>query len=126
MPKNSKAQAQHDDSFEPEKYEQKAAQAENDSSGQSRPAAKFSGSGGLQVAVWKQKTEQGFDRYSVKIERNYKDENGGFHATQYLRDSDLLRAQTLLTQADAWIEQEKNRQRGMGSGRNDNSQGVHY
>lgn len=126
MARNNKAQAQHDDSFEPEKFEQEATQGERDSTGNSRPAVKFSGSGGLQVAVWKQKTEQGFDRYSVKLERNYKDENGDFHATQYLRDNDLLRAQALLTQADAWIEQEKARQRGPSTGRSDSGQGVHY
>lgn len=72
----------------------------------SRPAAKWSGSGGLSVAVWKHKTEQGYDRYSIRIERTYKDD-AGFKTTDYLRDSDLLRVQKLLDLADNWIEQEK-------------------
>lgn len=48
----------------------------------SRPAAKFSGTGGLSVAVWKHKTEQGSDRYSIRIDRTYKDE-AGFKTTAY-------------------------------------------
>lgn len=71
-----------------------------------RPAAKFSGSGGLHVAVWKHKSEQGYDRYSVRIERTYKDDEG-YKSTDYLRDGDLLRVQKLISQADDWIEQDK-------------------
>ncbi|MEZ6101651.1 MAG: hypothetical protein R3E01_22175 [Pirellulaceae bacterium] len=76
-----------------------------------RPVAKFSGSGGLNVAVWKNKSELGNDYYSVKLERNYKDANGDYQSTSYLRDSDLLRAGKLLAGADEWIEQDKGRQR---------------
>lgn len=72
----------------------------------SRPAARFSGTGGLNVAVWKHKSEQGMDRYSIRIDRSYKDD-AGYKTTSYLRDGDLLRVQKLLSQADDWIEQEK-------------------
>jgi hypothetical protein len=82
----------------------------------SRPAAKFSGTGGLHVAVWKNKTDSGAEIYSVKLERNYKDDDGNFQKTQYLRDSDLLRAEKLLSQADEWIEQDKGRQRTQSGG----------
>jgi hypothetical protein len=71
-----------------------------------RPAARFSGSGGLRVAVWKQKSDQGIDNYSVRIDRDYK-ASDGYQSTAYLRDSDLLRAGSLLQQTDEWIEQDK-------------------
>ncbi len=80
-----------------------------------RPSAVFSGSGGLQVAIWKHKSENSrFDNYSVKLERNFKDKEGGddaFKSTPYMRDSDLLRAGLLLQEADQWIEQDKGRRR---------------
>jgi hypothetical protein len=41
------------------------------------------------------------------MDRSYRDESGQYQSTQYLRDSDLLRAQKLLDEADAWIEQDK-------------------
>lgn len=72
-----------------------------------RPTIKFSGSGGVVVSVWKSKNEAGYDNYSVVIDRNYKKADDKFDATPYLRDSDLLRVQKLLGEADAWIEQEK-------------------
>jgi hypothetical protein len=90
-----------------ETNEQETAGNEQQSS---RPVAKFSGTGGLHVAVWKNKTDNGADVYSVKMERNYKDADGNYHSTPYLRDSDLLRAEKLLELADAWIEQDKGRQ----------------
>ncbi len=77
-----------------------------------RPVMSFSGSGGINVAVWKHKTDSGFDNYSIRIDRNYKDDAGNFKSTAYLRDSDLLRAQRLLEAADDWIEQDKAKQRG--------------
>ena len=81
-----------------------------------RPVAVFTGSGGLKVAVWKNKSEEGNrDYFSIKIERNYKGEDEKFHTTQYLRDSDLLRAQKLLEQADSWIEQERQNKRSSGT-----------
>ncbi len=81
-----------------------------------RPAAQFTGSGGINVAVWKHKNDKGYDNYSVKLERSYKDGNGEYQATQYLRDDDLLRAQKLLEQADAWIERDKGRLSGQSTG----------
>jgi hypothetical protein len=78
----------------------------------SRPAASFGGSGGIKVAVWKNKSESGYDNYSVRIDRTYKDDSGTFKTTQYLRDSDLLRTERLLQVADDWIEQDKAKQRG--------------
>lgn len=76
-----------------------------------RPVAKFAGTGGLSVAVWKHKSESGYDNYSVRMDRSYKDQQGDYQSTDFLRDSDLLRAQKLLEQADEWIEQDKGRQR---------------
>lgn len=76
-----------------------------------RPVARFSGTGGLGVAVWKRKVD-GVDRFSVRLERSYKDDQGEYQNSSYLRASDLLRAGKLLEQADAWIEQEKGRARG--------------
>lgn len=81
-----------------------------------RPIVSFQGSGGLQVAVWKNKSDSGIDNYSVRIERNYK-VGETFRSSAYLRDSDLLRAEKLLSQADAWIEQDKQKLRGSGAGR---------
>ena len=80
-------------------------QAESGTS--SRPAARFSGTGGISVAVWKHKTDDGWDRYSVRVDRSYKDDEGEFQSTPYLRDLDLLRVQKLLGAADDWIEQDK-------------------
>ena len=90
-----------------ESNESTAEEATQSASG--RPAAKFSGTGGINVAVWKHKNESGYDNYSVRIERSYKDKNGDYQSTEYLRDSDLLRTQKLLEQADNWIEQDKGR-----------------
>lgn len=83
-----------------------------------RPAASFKGSGGIQVAVWKNKSEQGFDNYSVRIERAYRDgQDGPFKTTPYLRDSDLLRAAKLVEEADYWIEADKSKQRSSAASR---------
>jgi hypothetical protein len=81
-----------------------------------RPVVSFQGSGGLQVAVWKNKSESGIDNYSVRIERSYK-VGDTFRSSGYLRDSDLLRAEKLLGQADAWIEQDKQKLRASGAAR---------
>jgi hypothetical protein len=74
-----------------------------------RPVAKFTGSGGLTAAVWKHKSESGYDNYSIRLDRSYMGADGNYQTTPYLRDSDLLRAQRLLEQADEWIEQDKGR-----------------
>lgn len=84
---------------------------EQSNSTPARPIASFSGSGGLNVAVWKQKSENDFDHYSVRIDRSYKMEDGTYKTTSYLRESDLLRAGKLLEQADEWIEQDRAKQR---------------
>ncbi|MGE3777851.1 MAG: hypothetical protein AB7F89_11740 [Pirellulaceae bacterium] len=94
-----------------------AAETGEVAAGGSRPVASFSGSGGLNVAVWKQKSESGYDHYSVRLERSYKDESGNYKSTLYLREGDLLRAQKLLGQADDWIEQDRAKQRAAASGR---------
>ncbi|MFO0901198.1 MAG: hypothetical protein U0836_27545 [Pirellulales bacterium] len=78
-----------------------------------RPAARFSGSGGLSVAIWKQQGEKG-PRYTVRLDRSYKNAEGEYQSTPYLGERDLLRAGQLLQQADAWIEQERQKQRGGG------------
>lgn len=91
--------------------------AEQTATGSSRPVATFSGSGGLNVAVWKQKSDSGYDHYSVRLERSYKDDTGNFKSTLYLREGDLLRAQKLLGQADDWIEQDRAKQRSAGRSR---------
>ncbi len=78
-----------------------------------RPAAKFDVSGGIRVAVWKEKSELGFDRYTIRADRTYKDDKDGeFKQTHYLRDGDLLRLSQLLIEADQWIEQDKGKHRG--------------
>lgn len=76
-----------------------------------RPNISFSGSGGLNVAIWKQRNDAGIDHYSVKLERRYKDANGNFQSTDSLREGDLLRATKLLEAADDWIEQDRMKQR---------------
>lgn len=81
-----------------------------------RPAARFTGSGGLSVAIWKQQGEKG-PRYTVRLDRSYKDPEGEYQSTPYLGERDLLRAGLLLQQADAWIEQEKAKHRGKSSDR---------
>ena len=58
-----------------------------------RPVARFTGSGGLQLAVWKHKSDSGRTSYSVLMERNYKDADDQYRSTTYLRDGDLLRAE---------------------------------
>ena len=80
-----------------------------------RPTMKFSGSGGVVVSIWKQKSEVGIENYNVRIERNFRRDDGTFDAAKSLRDSDLLRTQQLLGQADAWIEQDKAKGRGAAS-----------
>src|SRR5689334_9896814 len=76
-----------------------------------RPAARFTGSGGLSVAIWKQQGEKG-PRYTVRLDRSYKDADFEYQSTPYLGERDLLRAGSLLQQADAWIEQERLKFRG--------------
>lgn len=83
---------------------------ETNSAGQ-RPAVVFMGSGGLKVAVWKNKSESG-EFYSAKLERRYKDKGDQWHSTESLRAEDLLRARELLAQADQWIEKDRHMQRG--------------
>ncbi|GAB5440092.1 MAG: hypothetical protein Fues2KO_04410 [Fuerstiella sp.] len=78
-----------------------------------RPVVTFRGSGGLSVAVWRQPAEDSQDRYTVTFERSYW-HNGSFQTANNLREGDVLRLQKLLDQADDWIEQAKNRQRGSG------------
>ena len=90
-------------------------EAAHEAAGQ-RPTARFSGSGGISVAVWKTKTEQGRDSYSVRIDRSYKVGDADYKSTPYLRDGDLLRTQQLLSQADQWIEQDKAKGRSAGTG----------
>jgi hypothetical protein len=77
-----------------------------------RPNAKFSGSGGLNVAVWKHKADGGAEHYSIRMDRTFKSDAGQYESTPYLREGDLLRAQKLLSQADDWIEQDRAKHRG--------------
>ena len=84
---------------------------EQSNSTPTRPVANFTGSGGIQVAVWKHKSANDHDVYSIRIERSYKDDDGNYKSTAYLRDNDLLRVGKLLELADDWIEQDKSRQR---------------
>lgn len=85
--------------------------SENTGSKGARPNASFTGSGGLNVAIWKQRNDAGIDHYSVKLERRYKDASGNFQSTDNLREGDLLRATKLLEMADDWIEQDRQKQR---------------
>ena len=87
----------------------------------SRPAAKFSGSGGLQAAVWRHRSDDGREYFTTKLERSYMDGDGNFQSTNYLRDGDLLRAARILEQADAYVEQEKAKSRGVARNNEDRS-----
>ncbi len=78
----------------------------------SRPAAKFTGSGGISAAVWKRRAESGTEHYSVRLERSFKNAQDQWESTPYLREGDLLRAAKLLEQVDEWIEQDRSRLRG--------------
>jgi hypothetical protein len=94
-----------------QQQESSAEAAGTDSAG-ARPIVKFSGSGGLNVAVWKHRTEGGADHYSVRMDRTFKNDAGEYESTPYLREGDLLRAQKLLGQVDDWIEQDRAKHRG--------------
>jgi hypothetical protein len=86
----------------------KAAEAaETQADATTRPIAKFDGSGGLHVAVWKHPSENGPAHYSARLDRSFRKDGGDIESTPYLRDGDMLRAQKLLAQADDWIEQDK-------------------
>jgi hypothetical protein len=76
-----------------------------------RPIVKFNGSGGLSIAVWKHKAESGAEHYSIRMDRNFKNDAGNYESTSYLREGDLLRAQKLLGQVDDWIEQDRAKNR---------------
>lgn len=89
-----------------------AAESESSQSGGSRPNAKFNGSGGVSVAVWKHKADGGAEHYSIRMDRTFRNDAGEYESTPYLREGDLLRAQNLLGQADDWIEQDRARNRG--------------
>jgi hypothetical protein len=89
-----------------------SAEPGTESSTGARPIAKFSGSGGLNAAVWKHKSESGVDHYSIRLDRTYKNDAGEYESTAYLREGDLLRAQRLLGQVDDWIEQDRAKHRG--------------
>lgn len=83
-------------------------ETEASDAGRSRPVVKFSGSGGLTAAVWKNRADNGIEHYSVRLERTYKAaETGEYVSTPYLREGDLLRAQRILGQVDDWIEQDR-------------------
>jgi hypothetical protein len=90
-----------------------SAPAETDAT--SRPIQKFDGSGGLHVAIWKHPSENGPAHYSTRLDRSFRKDGGDIESTPYLRDGDLLRAQKLLEQADAWIEQDKAKYRSRGA-----------
>lgn len=94
-----------------EHHEQAESEVPATEAGHQRPNARFSGSGGVSVAVWKSRNDDGRDRYSVRIDRSYKKDDGTYKSTPYLNDSDLLRAQQLLGLADDWIEQDKAKSR---------------
>jgi hypothetical protein len=73
---------------------------------------KFNGSGGVNVAVWKHKSDNGFNHYSIRMDRTFRNDAGEYESTPYLRDGDLLRAQKLLGQVDDWVEQDRAKSRG--------------
>lgn len=77
-----------------------------------RPISVITGSGGLRVAIWKNKSEHG-EFYSAKLERRYLGTGEQWQSTDSLRAEDLLRAQKLLSEADDWIERDKQKQRGL-------------
>lgn len=89
-----------------------ATQAEDSNVANQRPVQTMTGSGGLRVAIWKKKGEHG-DFYNVKLERRYMDSGNEWQSTDSLRSDDLLRAAKMLEDADQWIEQDKQKQRGI-------------
>jgi hypothetical protein len=94
-----------------EQNENTSAETESQNQAPSRPMAKFSGTGGINAAVWKNKSEGGAEHYSIRIDRTFRNNDGGLESTPYLREGDLLRAQKILSQVDDWIEQDKSKHR---------------
>jgi hypothetical protein len=86
-------------------------EAAGDESRSTRPIVRFSGTGGINAAVWKHKTDSGVDHYSVRLDRTYKNDADQYESTGYLREGDLLRAQKLLGAVDDWIEQDRAKHR---------------
>lgn len=80
--------------------------------GNARPVASFCGSEGIPIAIWRNKSEttRTCTRSSSIVDTKTR-KDGEYKSTQYLRASDLLRAQTLLEQADYWIEADKQKNR---------------
>jgi len=74
-----------------------------------RPTYSIRGSGGLMVAIWRDKSDGGDSNYSICADRSYQNSKGNFEITNYFRDEDLLRLSTLLEMADTWIEQDKSK-----------------
>lgn len=95
-----------------QQQETAAESAGAESTAGTRPIVKFSGSGGLAVAVWKHKVEGGGEHYSIRMDRTFKNDAGQYESTPYLREGDLLRAQKLMGQVDDWIEQDRAKHRG--------------
>lgn len=62
-----------------DQYDLRATKEESSS----RPAARFGGTGGLNVAAWMRKTD-GVDRFSIRLDRSYKDDSGDYQNTPYL------------------------------------------
>lgn len=89
-----------------------ATQPEETPTAGGRPIHTIAGSGGLRVAIWKNKGEHG-DFYNAKIERRYMDSSNEWQSTESLRSDDLLRAAKMIEEADQWIEQDKQKQRGL-------------
>lgn len=68
-----------------------------------RPVKSFR-SGALQVAIWKQVTEDRQLFYNVTVERTFKDKkNNEFRKTNSLRENDLPKARVLLAKAYEFI-----------------------
>ena len=87
-------------------------ESESTKSSTKRPAITLTGSGHLSLAIWKNKKDAGFDQYSIRLDKSYKDTDGTYKTTAYVNDQDLLRIAELYRQADEWIERDKQRQRG--------------
>ena len=70
----------------------------------------WTGSASVEIAVFSRVVESGngsFTSYSSGVKRTYKDENGEYKETRYLRPEDLLVAAHALEQAFAWITSEQ-------------------
>lgn len=55
--------------------------------------------GTLKVAIWKNKTDNGFRFSTGSVVRSYQDQNNNWQEVEYLSNGEILRGSNLLTRA---------------------------